>query len=134
MGSILCKMLGHIHVTQEQWLGFPQGRALMSNPLPIPACFFAPHHLWLSKGVSWYLPIMTRRPLCSLCKKHRPGSLRICVRCKMMIGPGCDPEQCLYRQYDSNSGICKECHRITRIQILTQSTPDYLRILTAAGF
>jgi len=77
---------------------------------------------------------MAWRPLCGLCRKHRPGSLRKCVKCQRKVGPGCYPEKCLHQEYNNKSGLCKECHRVGRIELLTKSTPDYLDILTVAGF
>ena len=77
---------------------------------------------------------MTRRPLCDLCQNHRPGSLRICIICNRKIGPGCHPEQCLHRQFNHVFGLCKECHRIGRIKLLTKSTPVFLNITLEAGY
>ena len=77
---------------------------------------------------------MPRRGICQLCKRHRPGHRRQCVRCNKLVGPGCDPEQCLYTDYWDGTGICRECHRLARYRLLTRSTPDFLRVVIDVGF
>ena len=36
--------------------------------------------------------VMPTRRICQLCKNHRPGSRKPCVRCNKLVGPGCNPE------------------------------------------
>ena len=78
--------------------------------------------------------VMPRRGICQLCKRHRPGHRRQCVRCNKLVGPGCDPEQCLYTDYWDGTGICRECHRLARYRLLTRSTPEFLCIVIDVGF
>ena len=77
----------------------PQGRALVSNPcLRLGLC--------VMRG---QFDDMLFEPL----EEQQVFCLKVPNR---NAGTGCDPEQCLYQQYDSLSGICKECHRITSTQ------------------
>ena len=43
--------------------------------------------------------VMPIGEICQLCERHIPRYRRHCVRCNKLVGPGCDPEQCLYADY-----------------------------------
>ena len=71
--------------------------------------------------VQWFMgqhlgstEVMPLGEICQLCKRHRPRYRRQCVRCNKLVGPGCDPEQCLYADYGNATGICRDCHRIAQ--------------------
>ena len=71
--------------------------------------------------VQWFMgqhlgstAVMPLGEICQLCKRHRPRYRRQCVRCNKLVGPGCDPEQCLYADYGNATGICRDCHRIAQ--------------------
>ena len=69
----------------------------------------------------------------SLCMIAVYSSQGKCVKCRKKVGPGCNCEKCLHQRYNYMFGLCKECYRIGRTEVLTKSTPDYRDILTVAA-
>ena len=55
---------------------------------------------------------MPTTKICQLCRAHKSSYRRTCVYCKAKIAPGCDPQQCLWKDFGNSKGICQNCkHR-----------------------
>ena len=55
---------------------------------------------------------MTRKS-CDRCRKHKPSRRIQCKVCSRLVGPGCDPEQCLLIEFEQASkkrryGLCAD--------------------------
>ena len=75
---------------------------------------------WAASRHGRELPGMARRPLCELCQAHRPGSRRRCRHCRRRIGPGCQPEQCMWQELPNDEAIRRVCRRIYIVEAQVQ--------------